>query len=276
MMDDDRLDRELLDIALKAKAILGPIAHYPLTGRRADADRIVHATLFADPPVLARDTRPRWDQARWEDWRRRLNEANSSLFHGLRASQYHRDNIAQIEKQIIGLLRGHGDVFRRRNRSATTAFVVPVLGFEYAAYLFAERRTLEYLAVAVATFFGKQCHRIRKLDVAIADAPLCQQRDLILRRLREDLPSFGLDRTDGRSARDRIAHWEAVDAGVFNVVTCPPDHIRIALVGGGEELDPEWGSNVDGGITDAIDVRLGRVTEFVVNALADLGLLPHG
>jgi hypothetical protein len=48
---------------------------------------------------------------------------------------------------------------------------------------------------------------------------------------------------DDHSVSDRVAHWQVVDAGFFNLRWDGAGHVVIDLVGGGEEL-PAF-SNVD-------------------------------
>jgi hypothetical protein len=103
------------------------------------------------------------------------------------------------------------------------------------------RRSVEYLAVAVSCVFKKQnCHRIRKLSDQARTEPLFASAAIagLSQSLRELRDVLG-DRKAGEwSVRDRLAHREAVDAGIFNVLISSARGVRLQLVGGGENPNP--------------------------------------
>lgn len=84
------------------------------------------------------------------------------VYEGLLAAQYHRDNIKRIEVELVRTLREEypeGSVLEGGGASAR----MPVVAHEYVAYLFAARRTLDYLAQAVSAFFGRRVFSIKDL-----------------------------------------------------------------------------------------------------------------
>jgi hypothetical protein len=85
-----------------------------------------------------------------------------NVYEGLLAAQYHRDNIERIEVEVVARLReAYPEGSRPGGGSAT--MVMPVVGHEYVAYLFAARSTLDYLAQAVSGLFGRWVHSIKNL-----------------------------------------------------------------------------------------------------------------
>jgi hypothetical protein len=82
-----------------------------------------------------------------------------------------------------------------------------------------------------------------------------------------------LSADDRRSVRDRLAHWEAVDAGVLNVYAKGGDVI-VRLAGGGESLTafpPHADPGHDAGLASALVRRGEQLHAFVLGMVTDLG-----
>lgn len=154
-------------------------------------------------------------------------------------------------------------------------FTCPSLSFEYQAFLFATRRTLEYLAVCVAGFFRRDCHRIKRLDTAIADAEPAALRDKATVRVQLSLSGLGLSTGEYRDTRDRLAHWESVDAGGFGIIVGDDGVSAMLLLGGGEDLNsPELPQEQVGQrLTPALALRLEHVADLCDGLITDLGLM---
>jgi hypothetical protein len=229
--------------------------------------------------------RPTWSEERWRRWRGEFCDALMHVRHGLNAAHYHHGRLALIESELISIIRQNTEVFTHKMPEGfgqmTTGLSCQPLSFEYQAFLFAERRTLEYLAVAVAKFFVCECHRIRRLDKAIRGAEPQDRGDRVIVRLDRELAAFGLARDERRSARDRVAHWEAVEAGVWNVTAFNEDRIVIFLAADEAEL-PGMKTRYpldqaqQPTLREALDARLERLTNFILGMYEDLGLLPPG
>jgi hypothetical protein len=128
------------------------------------------------------------------------------VLDGIEAAYYHRDRIEEIERGIVRELRAASSGEGMEIRSFTAR--LPRIDHEWIAYLNAARRTLEFLARAVAECFGRNTDRIKKLAGALTDAePLDLAREA--RALCEDLPArfpHLLAEGKGQSLRDRAAH----------------------------------------------------------------------
>ena len=172
------------------------------------------------------------------DWFGRLDSRRGSVHESLASTYYHLVRISQIEAGI---------------REAVATRVPPMdgwtMGFpsrqltaEYQAFVFALRRTADYLAGVVAAFFKTDGHRIRGIADTIKDkepadyaAAVATALDNALR----DLPGLLTD-DDGVSVRDRLAHFEHVDAGMFHARWgFHGKDFEIHLFAGGEQL-PGW------------------------------------
>jgi hypothetical protein len=219
-----------------------------------------------------------------EGWRERLHIGVGHVRDGHRAAYYHRGNVKGLVDDLVRTIREREGLVRdvlkwpgEGSFGGSASAVAPRLGFEYQAFLFAERRTLEYLASAVAQFFKRHCHSIKGLRKAIREAEPATQRDAVLARLATDLPDL-VSMGDQKSARDRLAHWEALDAGYVFLLVRPDGVVSIGIHGGGENLQgPEAGvlgvepdRTVD--LLAAMDARLARSERFIGALLKDIGL----
>ncbi len=187
----------------------------------------------------------------------RLIESLASVEEGLGAAHYHAQRVEELERRIAEVCKtsmaGDGP------DQGTVAFRAPVLGFEYHAFLFALRRSLDYLAGGVAACFGHQSQSIRRLPRTLTPTePASRVRD-IQRLLAAASPYLSSILTDGndRSVRDQVAHWEVVDAGYFNVRWDEQGEVIIELVGGGENLPPF--RDLDAGIAPLGELLRGQI-----------------
>lgn len=168
---------------------------------------------------------------------RRLLESLGYVEEALAAAEYHRQRVGELETNISRIVK---EAFKGTTTAplGTIAIRVPILGFEYHAFLFSLRRALDYLAVGVAAAFGRECHSIRRLGRSIRNAQPSDSATAVANTVTAALPSLKsiVSEGDERSVRDRLAHWQIVDAGYFNARLDESGDVAIELVGGGEEL----------------------------------------
>ena len=168
---------------------------------------------------------------------RRLLESLGYVEEALAAAEYHRQRVEELESNISRIvkkaLEGTGE-----GPSGTVAFRGPMLGFEYHACLFSYRRALDYLAVGVAAAFKRECQSIRRLGRSLQGAQPSDRATAVSDAVTTALPSLKsiVSESDERSVRDRVAHWQIVDAGYFNARLNETGEVLIELVGGGEKL----------------------------------------
>jgi len=247
-----------------------------------------HASIIATPrlPILTRLTTEGGSR---RDWLTPfINAVLGHVQEGLAASYYHFANVESIERKMLSSALTRLPNIQQTEGTTIAGGNTRKLNFEYQAFVFALRRTMEYLAVSVGAFFKCEVHRIRKLAESIATAEPQDLRDRVRARLEESLQSL-LDilHTDNkkRSVRDQLAHWEAVDAGVFHI-TWRSEGILVAIAGGGENLRP-WNSEVgvelkrqkEGKITimaltPILRDQITRVENLIFDVYSEMGLLP--
>jgi hypothetical protein len=256
-----------IELALK----IGGAAEY--TPPAATWDRLpelVHG-ITGDPPSGA-VARPDMAHDAWQRWRQRLANATGHVQEGLIAAYYHADVVRTLEERILKAAEHHrADLVRYPG--STMGLRSRPLAYEYQAFLFAERRTLDYLAVAAAAFFrGAECHSIKDLRKAIAGKEPIEIGNRLGQRLEAELTRFSLSGNGYRSPRDRLAHWEAVDAGVFNFIA-HPDGLLIRFVGAERPLDLDADQDVIVGVAAELHGAAERIEQLIFDVYRDLGIV---
>lgn len=260
------------------------VADWPPPGHLKEMREKLTSALFPEvlPPYLARlaptDKAPR-------NWLDELRKAIlDSVMDGLEASHYHAARIVQMERAIyqaastlpVRLPVPPGQGVSSGNHRA--------LHYEYQALLFACRRTLEYLAVAIGCFFRRDVHRLKGVSKAIANSEPSEVAARVLATVQgayESLPDI-LSDNEERTSRDTLAHWRAVRSGSF-LVTWVPKGVRVLFLGGGEELsldDDPLEQTTDEPtligaprLTPILDDRMARLKRFIADVLTPLGIL---
>jgi hypothetical protein len=233
--------RANLERALPMFAELGRVAGFvPPDSLTAEFERLHRNVVGENVPALAHLSNPR---PGGPDWLARFRVAIlDSLQEGLYAASYHLSRVESIETAMLHIAEAHLPLFGPSLAgSSIGGGNSRALNFEYQAFAFALRRTLEYLSVAIGAYFKAESHSFRDLAATIARADPREKVGQVQRVLAEHaeliqdiLPT---DKHNDRSLRDRLAHWEAVSAGVFNVIRGPTGY-QIGIFGGGHNLTP--------------------------------------
>jgi hypothetical protein len=165
------------------------------------------------------------------------------------------------------------EAFRVLSPNGTLGFGSRSLSFEYAAFTFAIRRTLDYLAICIGSYFRTESYSIRTVAKAIdgrfptTTGKRVQQR----LRLRALVPLIGDPSTNRRSVRDELAHYRAIDSGVFNVRwDSASQTLQIVLVGGGEDLPTFPEEPTD--LSTVLSGRLRSAEALIFGCFKDVGL----
>jgi len=209
------------------------------TPKRCTIDfKRLHEKIIADPlPETLKHLIKKSDKGR--DWLTIFRSAIlGNVQEGLTASYYHLLNIESIENEMIAIASKEIQNIDLKN-GGISGGNTSKLNYEYQAFVFALRRTLEYLASSISSFFKCEGNRIRHVEKMIKGREPKEINEKISKivskaivQLADILPS----NDDGLSVRDTLAHWKAVDAGIFNISE-HDDEIIITLVGGGEKLE---------------------------------------
>jgi hypothetical protein len=193
-----------------------------------------HSHFFDAPrPAFSAD----WGESspNWR-WQKRHSEAvlgsTQAAFTGV---YYHRDNLLRIERDILAFPRMQ-ELMALVGNSAIGGGNTQKLDFEYHAFIFAYRRSLDYLARAIASLLKQEFHSFRELPVSLKAHAQHEWDQRIIDIHRKYAPRLGsfLSKSEEKSTRDLIAHYMHVPAGCLNV-----NATGIFLAGGGEKLSSE-------------------------------------
>jgi len=248
----------------------------------------LHKVILANPkpPVLAHLT---IEGGSRRDWFKIFKESVlSNTIDGFGASYYHFTNIEFIEKEFFSLVVKELPNLQIPPWSTIGGGNTRRINYEYQALAFSLRRTMEYFAIGIGAFFKCDVTRIRKLSNAIENAEPKDLRKQVQKRLEESFLRIEdlLPPRDGKekSVRDRLAHWNSVPAGHFNV-SRGQDEYMIGLFGGGENLSSrvtlpiitlEGKDNTVFKVSKLSPVlfnQILRVETMIFNIYADLGLI---
>ena len=165
---------------------------------------------------------------------------------------YHCENLLRMEREVLSF-RDIDLLISLMGQSAIGGGNTQKLDFEYHAFIFAYRRTLDYLSRGIAALVREECKSYNKLPASLknhSSKPWVRQLTDMHSKYASQLETF-VHPARGHSTRDRITHYLHVPAGCLNV-----NAQGIFFAGGGENLEPSIG--------------LGKVIDDYVHTLRDV------
>ena len=149
------------------------------------------------------------------------------------AACYHLGRLKQIEAAVNAVLSRYDFTDQLPPNSVAAIGRMRQLDFEYQAFVLAYRRCLDYLAWGLSTYFKEKQSSYRKFGKTLASAH--PSTVAVALKAAYDRHSqkfkFVMGAERGQSVRDRISHYEFVQAATINVGV--NGH---RFVGGGEKL----------------------------------------
>ncbi|MBI1923275.1 hypothetical protein HYR99_03390 [Candidatus Poribacteria bacterium] len=246
----------------------------------------VHS-LITTTPQLATLSRLTIEGGSRKDWLKRFTSAVlDDVQEGLAASYYHLANIEHIEQEVISAALSTLAHLEQKIGTTVGGGNTRKLNFEYQAFAFSIRRTMEYLAASVNAFFKRDGNRIRDLVASIKGAEPTELREKVrtkAEKLLQGLQDLLPPSRDDLSVRDQLAHWKTVPAGHLNV-TWTPTGILVGFAGGGQNINPwEAESGLElkyeemGGIgfmqlTPVLQDQIMRVDNLIFSLYSEMGL----
>jgi len=160
---------------------------------------------------------------------------------GLTAGYYHCRNIERIELDVDAIARRAHGTTPSDMPETNTSFAARTLTYEYQAFLFALRRSFDYLGGGLCQGFGcppptsfkdvpKMLRQADVEDRAAADAISAK-----VTPIRKAFPDVFGDQK-GLSLRDQVAHRLSVPGGQFTLWFRAGYPVAVELNGGGENL----------------------------------------
>lgn len=248
---------EISDGAMKLRTTLDATIGFELPTKTKQKFQSISAHFNAQPPLpqLLRLKPVSESNKNW--WHIFAESVLHSVQEGLAATYYHQKRVEILEQKIIKIAVAAIPELQLPKKSVLAPGSERQLNFEYQAYLFAIRRTLEYFAVSVGAFFKCDAHRIRTITETIRGrepAENCEKVrkkiTIALRNLTDILPP---DKKI-KGSRDILAHYKSVSAGTLNIANRESGY-EIRLWGGGERLEawstetpPQVAQRIENGI----------------------------
>jgi hypothetical protein len=153
--------------------------------------------------------------------------------------RYHLENLKKIESDIIKSIEGKK--YKEALGSSTMALGnTRIWDFEYQAYVLAYRRCLDQFAGSLAAFFKNKYSSFRTLPDFLAKRKPQEVASSLIELHSKHTKNFEFVLSEGGviSVRDRIAHYEFVQAGTINLSSR-----GLIFVGGGENLNLNFEAN---------------------------------
>ena len=217
-----------------------------------------HNHCFDDPlPSFTKD----WglESPNWK-WQRRHNE---SIFHSAQSATaavfYHSDNLLRMERELLAF-RDIDSLIKIMGRSSFGGGNTQKLDFEYHAFVFAFRRTLDYMSTGIAAIIKEDCKSYNKLIDSLNNHSnkdwIIQIKDIHSKYARH-LTTF-VHPSRGHSTRDKITHHMHVPVGCLNV-----NAQGVFFEGGGENI--ESSKRLEDVITNHVRVLQNILTGFFLS-----------
>jgi hypothetical protein len=241
------LDPELMRVGARIRAV----ADFDI--READRAPFLRFHAFVTDPQPSYVTAWRIEEKSERKWYHSHVGGMGNVRSALGAAHYHRLQLASLEDEVAKVLT-ESDFARRMGDATMAVGGTRKLDYEYQAFVLACRRSLDYLAGALSSYFKTEINNFRKLPKSLEKrrpASVVVAISAAHARHVEDL-AFIMD--EGRaSTRNRIAHYEFVAAGVINLTAR-----GFVLAGGGEELLPSR-DGPQPRLQDVLSTRLERL-----------------
>ena len=271
--------------ANKSATLLGmlkDIAGFELPKSTKKKFQSFHAHITAKPQLKSLAHLDSGDKQK-RSWSSRFtNTVLCDVQEGIAACYYHLEMVNKIENEIINLSKEIVPILQFYPGSLGGGNI-RCLDFEYQAFAFAIRRTLDYFAKSVAEFFKSDAHQFSKLTKTIRDkSPECT-RDRIIATLDQTHPTISdllSLREDQRSIRDKLAHWKAVGTGGFHlIITEKGKFVNIPGVRkSSRTLDKKFLEELTGfkfelAVTSTLHDQLSCVESMIFQIYSDMGLV---
>jgi hypothetical protein len=194
---------------------------------------------------------------------------------GMVAAIYHQCNGASLEREILLTCRTAYQSGPPVSKTIVMSFGAAKLTCEYHAFLFALRRSFEYLNRALIAYFGRDSKSFRDLPKALNGAMPVAPASSLSANVGRVIGDFEdvLGQPAARAARDRVAHWRPEEPATINVEFKPDGDVLLRLIGGAEELEFEPPGQEQQRLGPLLEQRVRRFERVVFELLHELPAL---
>jgi len=228
------------------------IAGYELTADLREPFLYFHS-FITGPPIPAYISAWRSSPGLEHWYRQHVDGILSDAQRALSAAHYHANRLKDMERDIVDALSTIDFANAIPLGSTVGVGGTDRMDFEYHAFIFAARRSLDYMTKGIAAYFRQTFHSFRNLPSTLqrfSNNPVAMSLVAAHAKVAPDV-AFLLSDGSNKSVRDLIAHYRHVDVGALNLT-----HNGLFFAGGGENLNLSPSGNVKFEIGEAIDARL--------------------
>ena len=201
---------------------------------------------------------------REEKWYLALVEGlNGATRNAYACVHYHFQRLSKLESDVMEKISKRNYVALLENATLGIGNTL-IWDFEYQAFVFAYRRCLDYLTRGLAAFFKQTFHSFSELPKKLRNQKPKNVADALADVHGRHCVNleFVMSADGRRSVRDKIAHYEWVNAGVINL-----NRHGFTLVGGGEALPFTVEQNT-ARLTEALATRVRMLKACIDEMLA--------
>jgi hypothetical protein len=199
---------------------------------------------------------------------------------GIRAAVYHQRNVESLECAIVPVCQAAYSQGPPVTKPITMSFGAPGMTAEYHAFLFALRRSFEYLNGALIVYFGRGSKSFRQLPKALNGAEPSEVAEALAEKTQNALRDFedvfgeGDTKARRKAPRDRVAHQTPEVPAVINVEFKPSGEVCLRMVDGAESLPfPAAIDPAQPQLSALLTQRIDRLGQLVFELLGELPLL---
>jgi hypothetical protein len=210
---------------------------------------LFHDFITNPQPRFITEWRASLREERW--YHALLNGLNWATRNAYSCVIYYCQRLSDLESEVM-------DKISKRNYASALGNSIVGIGnthvwdFEYQAFIFAYRRCLDYMTRGLAAFFKSDFHSFNSLPKSLKKLKPQGVADALAEVHKKHCANFAFVMSaDGkRSVRDKIAHYEWVQAGTINLT-----RHGFIMIGGGEALPPTTEHNT-ARLTEALALRV--------------------
>lgn len=240
------------------------IAGHKLEDEYVQSFRKFHKYITYPQPDFITEWRANPKQEKW--YHSFVNGILDNVQNSYSCVHYHFERLRAIEKETLDSIEQYN--YKEILGNSTMALGdTKRVDFEYQAFVLAYRRCLDLLARAISSRFKNDFHSFRRLNKFLLPFAGNKIADKNIETQKKYSPLFEFVMSDGnrKSVRDRIAHYEYIQAWTLNL-----NKNGFMLVGGGEEMNLTKNDNESRYLSEILEQKLNNLNNCITEIIDNL------
>ncbi len=243
---------------------INKIAGHKLEDKYIQSFRKFHKYITNPQPNFITEWRTNPKEEKW--YHSFVNGILGNVQNSYSCVHYHFERLSVIEKETLDSIEQYN--YQEILGDSTIALGdTKRIDFEYQAFVLAYRRCLDLLARAVSARFKNDFHSFRRLNKFLISFTGNEIADNIIVTQEKYSPLFEFVMSDGnrKSVRDKIAHYEYVQAWTLNL-----NKNGFMLVGGGEGMNLTKSDNEPKYLSELLEQKLNNLNNCITDIIDNL------